>query len=71
MEQRLIELESKLAFAEDTLEALNHTVFRQQEKIDQLQEQLRLVYQQLQGVRQAAAEPTPRFDPLYEKPPHY
>ncbi|HPA90031.1 MAG TPA: SlyX family protein, partial [Quisquiliibacterium sp.] len=36
VERRLTELEVKLAFAEDLVERLNETVFRQQEQIDLL-----------------------------------
>ena len=39
MESRLIELETKLAFAEDMLDTLNTTVFRQRERIDLLERQ--------------------------------
>lgn len=46
-ESRLTELETKLAFAEDLLETLNQTVARQQGQIDSLQQQLRLLHQQL------------------------
>jgi len=63
---RLTELEAKLALAEDLIETLNLTVFRQQEKLDQLQDQLRLIYARLdseQGAQSATA--------TYEPPPHY
>jgi SlyX protein len=66
MEDRLINLESKLAFAEHTLEELNATVYRQQQQIDLLQEQLRLLYQQMQAG--SAAEKSASSQ---EVPPHY
>ncbi|MEC5387074.1 SlyX family protein [Uliginosibacterium sp. H3] len=66
MEDRLINLESKLAFAEHLLEELNHTVFRQQEQLDHLQQQLRLLYQQMQT--NTSAEKTDARDNI---PPHY
>lgn len=68
MEDRLIGLESKLAFAEDMLEELNLTVYRQQEQIDRLQEQVRLLYQQIQNAAASAAEKREARD---EIPPHY
>jgi len=37
METRLAEIETKLSFSEELLEALNGTVYRQQQQIDQLQ----------------------------------
>lgn len=63
---RLTELESKLAFAEDLLETLNQTVFRQQGQIDSLQQQLRLLHQQLKD-----AVPDDARTPRDEIPPHY
>ena len=63
---RLTELETKLAFAEDLLETLNQTVFRQQGQIDLLQQQLRLLHQRLQD-----ALPDDARTPRDEIPPHY
>jgi SlyX protein len=65
-QDRLTELETKLAFAEDLLETLNQTVVRQQAQLDSLQQQLRLLHQQLQDARPEDAR-TPRD----EIPPHY
>jgi SlyX protein len=66
-EDRLTELETKLAFAEDLIETLNQTVIRQQGQIDLLQQQLRLLHQQLQDALPDDARTTPRD----EIPPHY
>ena len=63
---RLTELETKLAFAEDLLETLNQTVARQQGQIDSLQQQLRLLHQQLKD-----AVPDETRTPRDEIPPHY
>jgi SlyX protein len=63
---RLIELETKLAFAEDLLDTLNQTVARQQGQIDSLQQQLRLLHQQIQD-----ATPDEARAPRDEIPPHY
>lgn len=67
MDDRLTELEIKLAFQEDLLETLNVTVARQQQRIDQLQEQFRALYQQVQGGASTAADANPQ----HEIPPHY
>jgi SlyX protein len=64
MDARLNELEAKLSFAEDLLDALNATVFRQQQQIDRLQQDVRALRQQVQ-----AAEP--QLAPTDEVPPHY
>lgn len=68
MEERLIAIESKLAFAEDMLDTLNATVFRQQEQIDSLQQQIRVLYTQMQSGGGGGAE---KRDPREEIPPHY
>lgn len=66
MESRLIELETKLSFAEDLLDDLNSTVFRQQEEIDLLRRELIALAQQ---VREWT--PPERTDPREDIPPHY
>ena len=65
---RLTELEIKLSLTEDVLEELNGTVFRQQEQLDLLQAQLRLLYKQIQESGSAPAEPHSLRE---EIPPHY
>lgn len=67
MNERLIELEIKLSLTEDLVEELNRTVYRQQEQIDLLQAQLRLLY----GQMQANAEPLEPRNLREEIPPHY
>lgn len=66
METRLTEIETKLAFAEDMIESLNQIVIRQQGQIDLLQQQLRLLHQQLKN-----AMPDDTRAPRDEIPPHY
>jgi SlyX protein len=65
-EVRLTEIETKLAFAEDLLETLNQTVVRQQDQIDSLQQQLRLLNERLKDSR-----PDETRTPRDEIPPHY
>ena len=66
MEDRVTELEVKLAFAEDLLDTLNQTVYRQQERIDQLE---RVVRDLRQLVLQSI--PTEQRSLRDEIPPHY
>lgn len=68
MDARLDELEAKLTLAEDLLETLNMTVFRQQQQIDQLQAALRQLALQMQSGGGGGAE-TRR--PEEEIPPHW
>lgn len=67
MESRLAEVEARIGLAEDLLEALNRTVYRQQQQIDLLQQQLRHLHQQLQEGLAPSGERNPRD----EVPPHY
>lgn len=66
MESRLTELETKISFAEELLEALNRTVYGQQQQIDQLQRELRALREQVQ-----ASQPAEPGDTTHEVPPHY
>lgn len=67
MQQILIELETKIAFQEQTIEDLNQALIQQQFAIDKLQLQVRNLAEKLQGISgsnvASRAEETP--------PPHY
>jgi SlyX protein len=65
-EARINELEAKLSFAEDLIDELNRTVFRQQEQLDRMQQQILLLHQQLQAVM-----PEEERNLRDELPPHY
>lgn len=65
-ESRLAEIEIKLSFGEDLLEELNRTVARQQQRIDDLERQLRDLRLQLQR-----SLPAESAAPGHEIPPHY
>ena len=66
MESRITELEIKISYAEDLVNELNRTVFRQQRQIDQLLAEVRVLRQQVQAV--APSEARNLRD---EIPPHY
>ncbi|MEC5397205.1 SlyX family protein [Uliginosibacterium sp. H1] len=68
MEDRIAHLEAQLTHAEDLLDELNRTVFRQQQQIDQLQQQLLSVARQMSAAQPGTAEPRDLRD---EIPPHY
>jgi SlyX protein len=67
-EARLTELEIKASFAEDLLEQLNQTIYRQQQHIDQLTQAVQQLRQQLPrpGDGEGAAR-----NLRDELPPHY
>jgi len=66
MDARLEKIEVKLSLAEDMLEELNNTVYRQQRQIDQLQQEVKTLRQHMQTA--LPAEPRNLQD---EIPPHY
>lgn len=66
MEPKIEALEIKLAWAEDLLETLNRTVFRQQEQIEVLQRQLDDLRRQVQAMPSGGAGSL-----RDEIPPHY
>jgi len=66
VETRIEALECKLMDAEDQIETLNMTIFRQQERIDRLEH---LVRELGQMVRSRPAEQA--SNPADEIPPHY
>jgi len=67
MEDRLIDIESRLAFQEHTLQALNDVIAHQQQEIDHLTRQLQHAQEQLRNL--ATTLPTgPQDEP---PPPHY
>lgn len=68
MEDRLTELEIKLAFQDELLESLSQTVARQQQEIELLQAQMRLLYQQMNKANDGTATGA---GPQHEIPPHY
>ena len=67
MEDRLTELEIKLSLTEDMVDELNRLVYAQQQQLELLQAQLRLLYNQMQNAS-SPAEPRSLRD---EIPPHY
>jgi SlyX protein len=66
---RLDELEIKASYAEDLLEQLNLTVFRQQQQIETLQRQIEHLRNQLP--ERDTAMGTAQRDAREERPPHY
>jgi SlyX protein len=71
MEDRLTELEIKMSLTEDLVDVLNRTVYRQEQKLELLQQQLRYLHQQ---IMQSAAESSEFSEPHNlrdEIPPHY
>ncbi|SFX20080.1 SlyX family protein [Marinospirillum alkaliphilum] len=70
-EQRLIRLETQLAFQDDLLEQLNRQLVLQAEDIRLLQDQLHLLSQRFRELQRSndAGEAQPSLTD--ERPPHY
>jgi SlyX protein len=69
MQDELIELQSKLSFQEQTIFELNEALISQQQQIDALQLQIKLLEDRLAEVEEQASPLTAQG--LHEKPPHY
>lgn len=63
----VVDLQIKLAYLEDMVESLNAVVARQDKQLADLQDQLKIIYAQLQNKTDTVAT----FDVLADKPPHY
>lgn len=70
LQARVDELETRLAFQEDTLQVLNEQLAHQQSVTEQQQQMLQALYRQLRDVQDASgaegAAPASQ-----ERPPHY
>lgn len=64
-EQRLISIETKIAFQEQIAEQLGEVLREQQQQIDQLEQTCQLLGKRLDSGH------TESDDPVDEKPPHY
>ena len=66
MEQRLIDLETRQAFQEDTLEQLNEVVIELRSQVDTLIQRLKVAEERLERL-----EPNIISSLEDDKPPHY
>ncbi len=71
MEERITRLEVKLSFAEDLLDALNHTVYRQQQQIEALQKHVHALTEQMRASAGGGGGSGEPRDLREEIPPHY
>ncbi|HEX5055231.1 MAG TPA: SlyX family protein [Gammaproteobacteria bacterium] len=66
-EERIIELETKVAYQEDAIQQLNDIVAEQQRKLDRVESSLKTLAVKFQDVSEGISN----INPLHEKPPHY
>lgn len=67
MENKIIDLESKLAFQDETINKLNDVITDQQQQLDQLREEIRLLGLRIASVAQSSTAAEEKEPP----PPHY
>ena len=67
MENKIIDLESKLAFQDQTIHELNEVITDQQNQLDQLREEIRLLNIRIASVAENAVASVEKEPP----PPHY
>jgi len=67
MENKIINLESKLAFQDETINDLNEVITDQQQQLDQLREEIRLLSLRIASVAESSAGTEEKEAP----PPHY
>lgn len=67
MENKIIDLESKLAFQDETINELNEVITDQQQQLDQLREEIRLLSLRISSVAESSAGSEEKEPP----PPHY
>ena len=66
-EDRIIDIEIKVARQEDLLDELNTLVYRQQQKIDQLETLCSALARMIKDARENSAQ----GQTAHERPPHY
>ncbi len=66
-EERLVDIEMKIDFQENTIKELNDVVCRQQEEIGELRKTCNLLFNQLKSLSITPSGNNPKD----EKPPHY
>ena len=66
-EDRLIDLEIRIARQDDLLDELNQVIYKQQKKIDELESLCAALASQVKQLRQMSDEPSGGHEP----PPHY
>ena len=67
MENKIINLESKLAFQDETINELNEVITDQQQQLDQLREEIRLLSLRISSAAESSAGSEEKEPP----PPHY
>lgn len=65
----LVELQTRISFLEDTCDRLSEIIARQDRELIDLQDQLKIIYQQIQAKTDDVG--IAPFDVMADRPPHY
>ncbi len=71
IEQRLIEIETKIAYQEDTIIQLNDVIYKQQNQIDALEVLTQQLLMRIRDLSESASSPQMGAFGGDERPPHY
>ena len=71
IEQRIVTIETKLAYQEDTIAQLNDVVCRQQNQIDALERLTQQLIGRIRDLSESATQSGSVFSASDERPPHY
>lgn len=71
LHEQMVDLQTRFAFQEDNLQALNDVITRQQRQIDVLERAVELHREKLTDLMQAAAGRAPVLSAADDRPPHY
>ena len=66
IEERLVNIETKITFQEDLVEELNKTVYQQQQRLERLEAFCESLARHIQSLEEAN-----EGKPVNERPPHY
>ena len=70
-EQRIVTIETKLAYQEDTIAQLNDVICRQQNQIDALERLTQQLLGRVRDLSEAAVQSGGALSEADERPPHY
>ncbi len=66
IDQRIIDLETKISFQDKSIEDLSDSLYQHQQQIAQLEKALQVLQKRIESDQQGESEIRPQ-----EKPPHY
>ncbi len=70
-EAKLVDLQTRFAFQEDSIQALNDVVTRQQQQIETLTREMGLHREKLSELMEVQSERMVQAGALEDRPPHY